>query len=224
MNDSLAVIFDMDGVLVDTYDAHFRSWQAVAAEEGQQFTEDDFAPTFGRTSREIIAALWSSGAMSDEEIARIDDRKEALFREIIRESFPAMPGAVELIEELRGAGFKLGVGSSGPPANVEEVLEKLGAKRHFSAIVTGADVTRGKPDPQVFLLAAERLAVPPARCAVVEDAVPGVEAAETAGMTSIGLVSTGRTHEQLAGADLVVDRLDELSSERLRRLIGQKAF
>lgn len=220
----IGVIFDMDGVLVDTYHAHYRSWQLVAAEEGQQFTEADFAPTFGRTSREIIAMLWSNGQMDDAEIKRLDDRKEELFRRIITEDFPAMPGVGELLAALGNAGFKLAVGSSGPPENVHEVLDQLGAKDRFGAVITGRDVTRGKPDPQVFLLAAERLAVPPARCVVVEDAVPGVEAARAAGMASVGLASTGRRREDLLEADLVVDRLEELSPEVLRGLIGKRAF
>jgi len=219
MNDKLAIIFDMDGVLVDTYQAHFESWRAVAAEEGLTVTEDQFAPTFGRTSREIIAALWTEHRYDDDEIARLDDRKEAAFREIIRVRFPAMPGATELLRSLDEAGFALAVGSSGPPENIELVLDGLGARAMFEAIVTGRDVTRGKPDPQVFLLASQRLGVSPERCAVIEDAPPGVAAANAAGMASIGLVSTGRTRELLAAADLVVDFLGELSPAVLGRLI-----
>ena len=90
----------------------------------------------------------------------------------------------------------------------------------FGAVVTGSDVTRGKPDPQVFLLAAGRLGIPPARCAVVEDAPPGIAAAKAAGMTAVGLASTGRTRQSLAAADLVVDALAELTPERIRDLIG----
>jgi len=220
MSSDYAVIFDMDGVLVDTYGAHFRSWLAMAAEAGLSFTEAEFAPTFGRTSREIIAHFWGQGRMSDEEIAVLDQKKEAALRELITADFPAMPGAGELLRELREAGFKLAVGSSGPPENIELVLEKLGAGRLFDAIVTGMDVTRGKPDPQVFLIAAERLGIPPARCAVVEDAPAGIAAAGAAGMTSIGLVSTGRTAESLAAADVVIGSLGELSPEVLRELLS----
>ncbi len=219
MNDHLAVIFDMDGVLVDSYHAHFKSWQAVAAEEGLDLTEADFASQFGRTSREIIAASWGEDRYGDEEIAAMDDRKEAAFREILRADFPAMPGALELLRSLDGAGFALALGSSGPPANVELVLDELDARRLFGAVVTGMDVTRGKPDPQVFLTAAARLGVPPERCAVVEDAPAGVVAAKAAGMASVGFASTGRSVETLAEADLVVRCLAELSPKVLRELI-----
>jgi len=219
MDHHYAAIFDMDGVLVDTYHAHYQSWLAMAEPEGLSFTEAEFAPTFGRTSREIIAYFWGDGRYSDAEIAALDEQKEAAFRRIIEADFPAMPGARGLLEELHDAGFALAVGSSGPPENVDLVLERLGARRLFQAVVTGMDVTRGKPDPQVFLIAAERLGVPPERCAVIEDAPAGVTAANAAGMTSVGLTSTGRTAESLAAACLVVGSLAELSAGVLRRLI-----
>jgi beta-phosphoglucomutase len=223
MNGKYAAIFDMDGVLVDTYQAHWRSWLAMAEPEGLSFSEAEFAPTFGRTSREIIAAFWGRGRFREAEIAALDARKEAAFRQIIAVDFPAMPGVHELLGSLRKAGFALAVGSSGPPENVELVLDRLGARQMFQAVVTGMDVTRGKPDPQVFLIAAERLAVPPARCAVIEDAPAGVAAAHAAGMIGIGLVSTGRTRQSLSAAELVVDRLDEISPAVLRQLIERRA-
>jgi len=215
----LAVIFDMDGVLVDSYQAHFESWQVVADELGLAVTEADFAAQFGRTNREIIVAYWGEGRFSPERIAALDDLKESAFREILEARFPAMPGAPELLRSLDGAGFTLGVGSSGPPANVDLVLDKLGARPLFRAVVTARDVTRGKPDPQVFLLAAGRLGVAPERCAVVEDAPAGIAAANRAGMRSVGLVSTGRTRELLSGADFTVDSLTELSPEVIGELI-----
>ena len=119
--------------------------------------------------------------------------------------------------------MKLAVGSSGPPENVELVLEQLGAKHLFGATVTARDVTRGKPDPQVFLVAAARLGVPPERCAVVEDAPLGVAAANAAGMASIGLASTGRTVESLLAAELVVGSLDKLSPQVIGELIARHA-
>jgi len=215
------VIFDMDGVLVDTYQAHYKSWLAMAEPEGLSFTEAEFAPTFGRTSREIIATFWGDGRFNDEEIAALDDKKEAAFRRLIAADFPAMPGVNELLRELHRAGFRLAVGSSGPPENIDLVLDRLDARPLFDAVVTGMDVTRGKPDPQVFLLAAERVKVHPECCAVVEDAPAGVAAANTAGMISVGLTSTGRTAESLAAAMLVVDSLEKLSPQLFRELIDR---
>ena len=131
-----------------------------------------------------------------------------------------MDGARELVRALHQAGFKLAVGSSGPPENVEAALNGLGTGECFSATVTGLDVTRGKPDPQVFLIAAERLAIEPARCAVVEDAPAGVEAANRAGMASVALTGTA-PREGLAHADLIVESLRELSPEVIAELIAQ---
>ncbi len=213
----LAAIFDMDGVLVDTYRAHYRSWVAMAEKEGFTFTEEQFAGAFGRTSREIIAHFWGEG-LSDRRIAEMDAEKEAAFRTLIEDEFPAMPGAGKLIDDLADDGFALAVGSSGPPENVHMVLDRLGVRDRFQATVTGSDVTRGKPDPQVFLLAGQRLGIAPRRCAVVEDAPAGVAAARAAGMKSIGLASTGRTPDDLREADLVVVQLDELTPERIRSM------
>lgn len=218
MNNQLGVIFDMDGVLVDSYYAHLKSWQIVAEEEGHTLTEAQFALTFGRTSREIIASRWGEG-LSEAQILDLDNRKEAAYRRIIQADFPAMPGVREMLRRLHEAGFALAIGSSGPPENVDLVLEQIQARSLFRAVVTGVDVTRGKPDPQVFLLAAQRLGIPADRCAVVEDAAWGIQAAHAAGMVAIGLTSTGTTRESLATADWVVGSLDELTPEQITRLI-----
>ena len=211
-----AVIFDVDGVLVDSYQPHFESWRDILAELGVEFTEADFRATFGRTSLDILKQLY--GDMSLEEAERVDERKEALYRDMIRDNFPAIDGAGELIDALVTAGFAIAVGSSGPKENVELTLECLGRKEKFGAVVTRVDVTRGKPDPQVFQIGAERLGVPPELCAVIEDAVPGVEAANRAEMTSIALTGTA-PREKLAHAQFVVDSLRELSPEKISQLI-----
>jgi beta-phosphoglucomutase len=226
-----AAIFDMDGVLIDSYRAHFESWRRAAAERGRVYTEEQFAAGFGRTSREVIAEQWQLGGqgegqgerLSDDEIARIDERKEWLFREIIGADFPAMARAVELIESLVRAGFRVAVGSSGPRENVQLAIERLGIGKLLSAVVTGHDVKRGKPDPQVFLIAAERCGVAPGRCVVIEDAPVGIEAARRGGMHVIGLASTGRTVEQLRAADLVVTSLQELSPHNFWQVLQTAA-
>jgi beta-phosphoglucomutase len=214
------VIFDLDGVLVDSYQAHFKSWRLLYGELGFDYSETAFAADFGRTSRDILRRTLD-GELSDERISALDGRKESLFRDILRQEFPAMDGAVELIDALSEDGFLLAVGSSGPPQNISLSLERLGRATKFAAVVTGMDVTRGKPDPQVFQIAAARLGVPPSSCAVVEDAVHGVEAARRAGMSSIALTGT-TTREELCHAELVVDSLRQLSPAAVRRLIAGK--
>jgi beta-phosphoglucomutase len=217
-----AVLFDMDGVLVDTYRAHYLSWLEMGKPEGVQFTEAEFAYGFGRTSREIIAHFFGRDRYDDAQIAALDDRKEAAFRRLIDTELTIIPGAVELLRSLRAAGFAIAVGSSAPMANVEKTLDIMGVRDWFGAVTSGSDVRCGKPDPAVYLLAAERLGVPPGRCAVVEDAPAGVEAAHAAGMVCVGLLSTGRTPEDLADAERIVHSHAELSPDIFRRLIDRE--
>jgi beta-phosphoglucomutase len=211
------VIFDMDGVLVDSYQAHLESWQRLAHRLGREITEEQFAREFGRTSREIIADLWGD-AVPAGEIPAWDEFKEQAYRDILAEHFPAMEGATELLEALHRAEFAIAIGSSGPAENIQAVRANLPGARHISATVCGMDVTAGKPDPQVFLLAAGRLSLPPARCAVVEDAPAGVEAARRAGMTAIAITGSVE-RDRLSRAHRIVDSLTELSPGEIRALI-----
>ncbi|NLF67691.1 MAG: HAD family phosphatase [Candidatus Anammoximicrobium sp.] len=215
-----AVIFDVDGVLVDSYQAHYQSWQLASRERGLQMTQDQFVATFGRTSREIISELWGDEIATPAAVAQLDNRKEELFRDLLRRDFPGMDGAAELIDGLRGAGFFLAVGSSGPPDNVYLVLDRLQRRSAFHGVVTGTDVQRGKPDPQVFLLGAQRAGVAPPRCVVIEDAPVGVAAAHAAGMKCVAIASTGRVRESLHAAELVVDSLRELNAERIAAVLA----
>ncbi len=217
-----AAIFDMDGVLIDSYWAHFQSWQSIAEDTGRAMTQEAFARTFGRTSREVIPTIWPEKQFSSDEIAALDAKKEKAFRRILEKEFPAMPGARELVNSLDLAGFAVAVGSSGPPENVEMAIDRLGIRHTVHAVVTGADVHRGKPDPQVFELAAARLDHQPQRCVVFEDAPDGVQAGHAAGMVVVALVSTGRDKQSLSHANLVVESLEELSPQTLRDLIERK--
>lgn len=215
---NFAVIFDMDGVLIDSYQAHFVGWSRLYEELELPYSESEFALDFGRTSRDILYRRFGEG-LADDRIRELDERKEALFRDSLREHFPAMDGALDLIDSLAAANVPLAVGSSGPPENISLCLEKLDRRNKFAAIVTGSDVTRGKPDPQVFQLAASRLGVDPKRCVVVEDATHGIEAANRAGMKSVALVGT-TTRDSLSAAHLIVDSLRELTPATLHTLVS----
>jgi beta-phosphoglucomutase len=213
-----AVIFDMDCVLADTYRPHFASWQQLYKTLGIKYDETDFAADFGRTSVDILKRTLGN-ELTTERILELDARKEAYFRDIARESSVAADGAVDLIDSLVSDGFLIAVGSSGPPENIELLLNQLARKDRFAAVVTGADVTRGKPDPQVFQIAADRLGVQPEVCVVVEDAVHGIQAARRAGMKCVGVTGTS-TRAELSKADVVVDSLREITPPRLRGLLA----
>lgn len=219
--EKLGLIFDVDGVLVDSYWAHFESWQIAAGEFGFQVAEDEFRQNFGRKSHETIVERWGD-QLTAEQVSQFEQRKEAAYRDVIRGDFPGMDGARELIDAWHAAGHLLAVASSGPTENVEIVLDHLARRGRFSSVITGDDVTRGKPDPQVFLLAAAGLKLPVGRCAVVEDAPPGVAAAKAAGALAIGLVSTGHTWESLGAADHRVRSLRDLTTERIADWVEQR--
>ncbi|QDU81673.1 Phosphorylated carbohydrates phosphatase [Polystyrenella longa] len=219
----LAVLFDMDGVLIDSYAAHFESWQVVAKQRGGTYTEEEFVAGFGRTSRELIREQWNGAEnWSEDEVAQLDNDKEAAFRDILNENFPAMPGGRELIFDLYERGFRIAVASSGPRENVQLVIDRLEIGSCLSAVITGNDVTKGKPDPQVFQLAAQGVDVPNPLCCVIEDAPAGVAAANAAGSSCIGLVRPGKYSVNLDDANLIVSHLNEINPAKIAELIQSR--
>jgi len=203
-------IWDVDGTLVDTATEHFHAWQVLVAERHWNFTEADFARTFGWRNPEILRALFDPN-MSDQDVAAISLRKETLYRASIAEGrVSLLPGVGRLLAELKAAGIRQVVGSSAPRANVELLLSQAGIEDYFAAIITGDDVTKGKPDPEVFL---KGMTTSPQHCVVFEDAVAGVQAAKAAGMVCIAVTSAGHHPAETlyrAGADRVVATFDDL--------------
>ncbi len=212
---TIGVIFDMDGVLVDSAQPHFRSWQILAEETGISVTEEQFTTTFGRQNEDIISILF--GDVPPARLRQLADRKEQVYRDLIREQPPIVDGAPEFIRSLHDASVALAVGSSGPLANIELVLNAMGVRSLMSAIISGDEVTRGKPDPQVFRLACAQLGIEPSRCVVVEDAPVGVQAARAAGARAVAVLMY-HPAEAFAEADLVVKRLKDLTVRRLLSL------
>jgi beta-phosphoglucomutase family hydrolase len=212
------VIFDMDGVLVDSADAHRRAWQALGEEVGVPFTPALFRQTFGQRNASIIPTWLAGHEQPDaQRTQRLGDRKEALYRTLVRQgAVRVYPGVTWLVDGLRAAGVKLAVASSGPRENVALLIHVIGVRDRIDACVSAEDVTEGKPHPEAFLRAAERLTVPPADCAVVEDSVHGIEAARRAGMLAVAvLTSTPREELLIAGADLVAPAVGALRAAEL---------
>jgi beta-phosphoglucomutase len=208
-----AVIWDVDGTLVDTAELHFQAWLRLAEEIGKPFTRADFTATFGWRNPEIVPKIFGSECSSDEVLA-IGDRKELYYRAEASKGVPLLPGVGELVRALTKRGVRQAIGSSAPRSNLELILEMTGLASHFQAVVAMEDVQRGKPNPEVFLRAAERLGVAPRHCMVIEDAPVGIQAAKAAGMRALGVTFVGHhTPESLraAGADRVVRSLLELS-------------
>jgi beta-phosphoglucomutase family hydrolase len=202
----VAVLFDLDGVLVDSRAHHLTAWQRFARERGIEPEPGYFHRTFGLRNDAILGGL--VGGASEADLERMAEEKERIFREIARGRIALLPGARELLAFLREQEVAKAVVTSTPRANLEMILESLGLAGWFEALVTAEDVTRGKPDPEGFLLAARKLGIEPRRCVVIEDAPAGLEAAKAAGMRAIG-VTTTHPAADLGAADLVVESLAE---------------
>jgi beta-phosphoglucomutase-like phosphatase (HAD superfamily) len=221
----LGAIFDWDGVVVDSSRHHEESWNRLAREEGRILPEGHFLKGFGMKNEVIIPGIL--GWTRDEaEIRRLTLRKEVLYREIIREwGIEPLPGVRPFLESLAAAGIPRVIGSSTHRLNITTSLGLLGLAPFFTRnepcdlIVSAEDVRRGKPDPEVFLLAAARIGAGPAHCVVFEDAPMGIEAALAGGMKAVG-VATTHGPGVLAKAHRVVRRLDELSPADLESLFA----
>ncbi|MBV9788942.1 MAG: HAD family phosphatase [Chloroflexi bacterium] len=209
------VLWDVDGTLIDSGDYHWLAWHETMVAEGFDLSRDRFAATFGWRNDSILRD-WLGADLTEAEIARIGDVKEARYRELMHErGVQPLPGVRRWLEALHAAGWRQAVASSAPRLNVEAILAALEIAHFFEAITSAEDVQRGKPDPQVFLVAAEKLGLPPERCIVVEDAPAGVEGGRRAGMATVGVLWS---HPELH-ADLVTRTLDDLSPDAFDRLL-----
>jgi len=215
-------LWDMDGTLVDTAEPHFNAWVTLARDLGRTFTRADFASTFGRRNPEIIRQVFDPAA-SDKKVADLGARKEELYKTEARHGVTLLPGVHALLEGLHAAGFKQAIASSAPRGNLDLILQLTHIEPFLEAVVSMEDTQRGKPDPQVFLIAAAKLGLPPSRCLVFEDAIAGVEAAKAAGMKCVAVTFVGH-HDaarlKAAGADRVVKNLEEMTVWDVEDLLG----
>jgi len=212
-----AVLWDLDGTLVDSAGLHWFAWREVMAEAGHPISPREFADSFGKRNDTILRGLIGPH-LADDWIQRVSDEKEERYRRYVRErGLRFLPGAAEWLARLREAGWKQVLASSAPPANIGSAFEALDLARWLDGVVSAEEVGIGKPDPAIFLRAAERVALPPARCVVVEDAPAGLEGARRAGMKSVGVLSS---HFPELHADLVVPSLDMLPADAFDSLLG----
>ncbi len=202
-----AFIFDMDGTLVDNMRFHAEAWRKMLAENNLVVDTHDFlVKTAGRTNREIIPNFFRDA--DEKRLLELGLRKETIYRELFLPERRAIAGAIEFLTEARNLGVKMAVATAAPVANVEFVLDGLDLRRYFMAITTAADVSNGKPNPEVFLVSAEKLGVEPKNCLVFEDALNGFEAARRAGMKSIGIASVNSIEDILKLGSVVEAHAD----------------
>lgn len=211
-----AVLWDMNGTLIDSEELHWISWRDTMANEGVSITREQFLDSFGQRNDSIIPR-WLGAASAPVRIERIGNAKEEMYRYLVRrDGVSPLPGVTSWLHRLHSQGWLQAIASSAPRANLEAILEVLAAAEFFHSIISAEDVHRGKPDPEVYLTAAARLGALPSRCVVVEDAEAGIEGARNAGMRSIGISHNGK---HLA-ADVVVRSLELLDSDTFERLLN----
>lgn len=215
-----AVLFDWDGVVVDSSAHHERSWEFLAARRGLPLPPDHFKRGFGKKNNVIIPDLgWATAAR---EVDALAHEKEEIYRELVRKhGITPLPGVRDLLAELLAAKIPCAIASSTERANLDLLLDIMDLRCFFAAIVCGDDVEHGKPDPTVFLLAARSLGVPPAECVVIEDALVGIEAAKRARMHVLAVATTEPLSE-LHGADKAVENLALVTLEVLQTLAEAK--
>jgi beta-phosphoglucomutase len=210
-----AVLWDVDGTMIDSSEYHWLAWREALAAERFELTRERFAVMFGRRNDEILRGYFGDD-YPDAEVARVGGAKEELYRAHVRaRGIKLLPGVRQWLDRLKAGGWLQAMASSAPRLNLEAIADALGLAVYFAAVVSAEDVTVGKPDPQVFLAAAQRLGVEPARCVVVEDAPAGTEAARRAGMRAIGVLTL---HERVE-ADIVVRTLEELPADAFDNLV-----
>ncbi|HUJ51326.1 MAG TPA: HAD family phosphatase [Bryobacteraceae bacterium] len=214
--DVRAVLWDVDGTLIDSEEFHWISWREALAREGITISYDQFLASFGQRNDSIIPR-WLGAAATPERIAAIAQAKEERFRELIRtQGIQALRGVASWLHRLHQQGWLQAIASSAPRPNIDVVLEALGAAHCFQCVISAEDVRTGKPDPEVYLAAASGVGAPRNRCIVVEDALAGIEGARSAGMRSIGVTHNGKH----LPADLVVQSLDLLETDAFDRLLA----
>jgi beta-phosphoglucomutase family hydrolase len=216
---NFAAIFDWDGVIIDSSAQHERSWELLAVEINKTLPDGHFKRGFGKKNAVIIPDLgW---ATDPAEVAALGDRKEELYRELIRrDGVTPLPGARELLTMLKSADVPCAVGSSTARVNIETIFDMTGLREFFRAVVTAEDVKRGKPAPDVFLTAAQRIGAEPSHCIVFEDALVGIEAAHAGGMKCVAVATTNPL-ELLGHAEIAVDSLRDVTMPGLAALFSK---
>lgn len=214
---SRAFIFDMDGTLVDNMHVHTEAWARLLGENGVEMDRHKFlVATAGKTNREILPTIF--GDISDERVTELADRKEELYREAYLPVRKPVDGLVDFLSEAKRLGIKMAVATASANPNMEFILDGLDLRRFFDAITTANDVKKGKPDPAMFLVSAEKLVVEPQNCIVFEDAIGGFVAAHRAGMRSIG-ITTVNSAEDILKCDSVVEAHSDFTKMQPQDLV-----
>ena len=201
--DVKAVIFDLDGTLIDNNEYHLKTWKQFLLEEGIDISDENYnAHINGRTNKDAIEYIYGR-KMSDEETMNYTLEKEALYRKIYKPFIKPVEGLIPFLEMLDKMNIPIGMATSGIQVNIDFMFEHIPIKKYFQVIVNSAHITNGKPHPEIYLKAASLLNISPAHCLVFEDAAVGIKSAKAAGMKVVA-IDTTQPHNQLQEADIII--------------------
>lgn len=214
MNSFLAAIFDMDGVIVDNHTYHVKSWAEFCRSKNIPFDEDTFRTKyFGKNTRDTFKGLLDY-QLTEEEINTLGEEKEKIYREMYKDYITPVNGLIPFLISLKNAGIKTGVATSAPTSNLDFTLDMLGIRHLFDVVVDASGVSKGKPDPEIYLKAAEFLDISPKDCVVFEDSISGIKSGQNAGMRVVALITT-HSKDELPYTPLSIHDFTEISFERI---------
>ncbi|HSN07919.1 MAG TPA: HAD family phosphatase [Hanamia sp.] len=199
-----AVIFDLDGTLLDNNSYHLQSWLEYLNAIGRTISEEEYnANINGRTNKDVIQYIYNR-QMPEEEILKYTLEKEALYRKLYKPFIKPLSGLIDFLEVLKNKGIPMAIATSGIQPNIDFMFEEVPIKQYFTEVVNSSHITKGKPDPEIYLKVASLLQISPKNCLVFEDAVVGIKSAKAAGMKVIA-VATTQPKEELSLADMIID-------------------
>ncbi len=220
MNEKIAAIFDMDGVLVDNHEYHFKAWMQFCKKHNLTITRERFLGYFGGSSQVILEGIFGR-TLSDSETAKYSEEKETMYRALYKPHFHLVDGLTDLLQELRKAGVPAAIATSGPLVNAEFVAKEGRLEGFFRVIIHDSMIRHLKPDPEIFHKTAKALHMLPSQCVVFEDSHRGIEAAQKAGMKVVGLATTN-TPEKINHTDLIINDFKEISLRIIFELLHNK--
>lgn len=215
-----AVLFDFDGVVLDTSDQLFQGYKKIFDRYNAKYTEKDFNEIYGLKTKEHFKKIFLDNniKISNTEVNELVTERDEYYRELCSKNLKALPGVNNLLKELKNNGLKVGLASSSSKGNLNFLLPKIGLYTYFDQIIAGTDVSNGKPNPEIYLKTCERLEVNPSDCVGIEDTEIGVNALKNASIKSIVVTLTNRRQYNFSKADLVIRSLEEIDLEKIKSL------
>jgi beta-phosphoglucomutase len=217
MSEIKAIIFDLDGTLLDNNEVHFKAWKKYLKENQKEISDEDFKENIsGRTNKDVVEYIYQK-EMTENEASKYYEGKEEIYRKMYEADIAPVAGLQDFLEDLDNHNITMAIATSGIQVNIDFMFYHVPIKKYFKTIISSADVSKGKPDPEIFLKTAAALRTPSENCIVFEDSMAGVRAGKSAGMKVVALTTT-HTPEELKEADLVIKDYREMDFERLMSL------